>query len=787
MTKNRYKPIINNDVYEKNMSYEEVKGILSLYKTGGFGGFAINGRSKNKVEDVRKWLEGYMNNVRLYCDAAKELELEMWIFDEWGFPSGTAAGLVLTAETRPKKLSKAIDIILNPGESFEVATPERFICAGVFSVNRFAQYNAEGASNIIEPQNGIIKYTADKLSRLVAVTWENVSFHTMEMRDISKMDPNDSTVGTIDIMDRACVRKFLDNMHERYAAVIGDEFGKTVKGFFYDEPEVHWQFPYSMELPEYFKSKFGYDMINILPEIVTYSEAIASPLGAPEFLQHVKKGYDDYTKAWNGMLAENFYGQIRKWCNDHNLLSVGHQDMDHGLETLNTVSGDFFENSLYNDMPGIDVIHDHIIPERFSDFPRYAGSVKRAYKKAGAMSETFAVMGPNMPPDVMRYDLEHQIMRGIDKFFLYQNSCDPCGGEYNRDVMERATFVNELLNTGRERTRVGIFIPKEEIAWIRKSPNAHHRNEIAPWVKIDMLAKELCYEPIEYDYVCEDSVKTLIDRGIDTLIITGDYFTEKTLEEFKKFHENGGTIRSVFKPCEKMPYAEFTYSLWQLKESLRRDIIIDSKEKRISMTSRETKEGIVYALMNESERFIEATIDFGREDILFYDMYSGEWVCWNNDGNFKPRELKLFKTSCERARKESIVETVCLEKWKFNGKEIDRLVPWEELGLKAYSGYGEYETEFDWSGGVALVDLGEVAFSAKVTLNDREYRLAFSPWCFKTELPEGHYVMKVEVLNTGASKYYDEPGWHRPFEQPYLRCGLLGKPKIKKIKICDEV
>ena len=84
MTKNRYKPIINNDVYEKNMSYEEVKGILSLYKTGGFGGFAINGRSKNKVVDVEKWLEGYMKNVRLYCDAAKELDLEMWIFDEWG-------------------------------------------------------------------------------------------------------------------------------------------------------------------------------------------------------------------------------------------------------------------------------------------------------------------------------------------------------------------------------------------------------------------------------------------------------------------------------------------------------------------------------------------------------------------------------------------------------------------------------------------------------------------------------------------------------------------------------
>lgn len=780
---NRYKPIINNDVYENKMSYDEVKAILTEYKIGGFGGFAINGRSKNKIEDVKAWIEGYMENVRLYCEAARELDLEMWIFDEWGFPSGSAAGLVLTAETRPKKLSKAIDIILNPGESFEVAVPERFICAGVFSVNRFAQHNAEGTSQIIEPQNGVIKYTADRLSRLVVVTWENVSFHTMEMRDIGKMNPDDSTVGTVDIMDRDCVRKFLDNMHERYAAVVGEEFGNVIKGFFYDEPEIHWQFPYSMGLSEYFKNHFGYDLITILPEIVTYAECSGITLDSPGFAQHMKKCYADYTKAWNGMLAENFYGQLQEWCKEHNLLSIGHQDIDHNLETLNTVSGDFFTNNIYNDMPGIDVIWDNIIPEKFADFPRYAGSIKRAYNKTGAMSETFAVMGPNMPPDVMRYDLEYQIMRGIDKFFLYQNSCDPCGGEYSKDIMERSTFVNDLLNSGKERTKVAIFIPKEEIAWVRKSSNPHHRNEIAPWIKVEMVAKELCYAPIEYDYVCEDSVKTLLDRGIDTLIITGDYFTDETINEFSKFHEEGGTIRSVFKPCEKLPYAEFTYSLWQLKDTLKKDIYVNAKESRISMASREAKDGIVYALLNETERFVEADIDFKSENILYYDMYSKEWIHWDGDGDFKPRELRLFKVSNGVGKREKIVETICLTKWKFNGKELDKLVSWEELGLKGYSGTGEYETEFDWSGGMALIDLGEVAFSAKVTLNDTEYKLAFSPWCFKAELPKGHYTMKVVILNTGASKYYEEPGWHRPYEQPYLRCGLLGEPKIKKLEM----
>ena len=123
---NRYKPILNNHVFYDENSYDvssdSIRKELIEYKNKGYGGFAVNGRSRKKVKDIQNWLPGYFRAIRKYCDIAKELDLEMWIFDEWGFPSGTACGLVLNSENGMKRLNKSIDIILEKGEQIDIAT-----------------------------------------------------------------------------------------------------------------------------------------------------------------------------------------------------------------------------------------------------------------------------------------------------------------------------------------------------------------------------------------------------------------------------------------------------------------------------------------------------------------------------------------------------------------------------------------------------------------------------------------------------------------------------------------
>lgn len=803
MLDSRYKPIMNNHIYDTDISYEEVKKELLMYMEKGFGGIAINGRSMVKVKDINEWLPKYFKTVRKYCRASKELDIEMWIFDEWGFPSGTAAGLVLNGKNRAKRLSKAVDIILEKGEAAEIPKPNRFVAAGAIPVNRFAAYHPVGIAEILEPDNNAIVYHAEQKTRLVVVTWEDVSFHTMEMRDIDNMPQDDPTVGTVDILDYDTVRKFIDNMHERYAEAIGEEFGKTVKGFFYDEPEIYWEFPYSPKLPEFFKERHGYELETILPEILAYVNCGGIELGNKEFSHRIRKIYGDYQDAYTAMLEKNFYGQIESWCHEHGLLSVGHQDMDDDIRSINTVSGSFFRNSSKNDMPGIDVIHDDIAPDRFADFPRYAGSIKRALKKSGAMSETFAVMGEFMPPNVRRFDMEHQIVRGIDKFFLYIGVSDTEQGDYKKEAMERADFIADIINSGKSRAAVAVLMPMSDITYTRMCLNPHSYNAAPmPWERVEMLAEALCYAPIDFDYAWEEALDDLYERGFRYLILTGSPVTAEAMKQIEEFHKKGGQVISVFKPCEQLSFAKFKYHLWELLDELPREIHLETSQRdvKISLTTTEADDCILYALLNESDRFTETKITFSNGELSYpigelsyYDFDRKLWckaegICGDlRETVFAPLELKLFRLGggydiCER-----VTDVKEISGWRFNGNPIEKLVPWTDLGLDGFSGTGEYETEFEWDGGMARISLGEIRFSAKVFLCGNEYELPFAPWAFYADLPKGKHIMKVIVLNSGASADYAIPDkWHKPWEEAYLRCGMLGIPKIEKIEKVEK-
>ncbi len=50
MKDNRYKPIINNHIYDDDISYEDVINELSEYKQNGFGGIGINGHVKQRCQ-----------------------------------------------------------------------------------------------------------------------------------------------------------------------------------------------------------------------------------------------------------------------------------------------------------------------------------------------------------------------------------------------------------------------------------------------------------------------------------------------------------------------------------------------------------------------------------------------------------------------------------------------------------------------------------------------------------------------------------------------------------------
>ena len=162
-------------------------------------------------------------------------------------------------------------------------------------------------------------------------------------------------------------------------------------------------FPYTFDIIEEFNRVKGYD---ILPRL------------APMVAGVDRQAKRDWRDVCTTRMSEAFFGQMADWCHEHGLELVGLQDLDHDSRSLDSVSGNFFKNSLKSDSPGVDYIWDQLYPGHFADFPRFAGSVKHLMGKKHALSESFAATGFCMFPDYMRWAMEYQMLRGIDRFYL---------------------------------------------------------------------------------------------------------------------------------------------------------------------------------------------------------------------------------------------------------------------------------------------------------------------------------------------------------------------------------
>ena len=812
----RYRPIINIGVCPEH-TWEEIRENVAWYKKCGYGGFAINGGSRKVVERIEDWIPGYLEACQRFVQVAKEMEMNVWIFDEWGYPSGTAGGQVLTEERfHAKKYRICYDLIVEAGQSISLPVPDKFVSACVFPVDYFSFYKPKDKGSRVLPENGMLHYTAKVKSRLVAVGWEYLTFITHVMK---KHTPDDPTVGTVDLLSREAVARFIKYMHEWYVEPLGDEFGKTVQGFFYDEPEICYDFPYTEALSETFYAEHGYQLEDVLPEVMAWKGKSAL-IGIEDSFPRMQKAFADYNKTWNGMLARNFYGQIEEWCHAHNLLSVGHQDLDNQLETLRTVSGDFFKNSYHNDRPGIDVIWDNIAPDKFDDFARYAGCAKRTYKKAGAMSETFAEMGPSMYPDRIRFTMEQQIVRGVDQFFLYINN-DPkdlnvkC---FAKEVNDRVTRTAELCNQGKAGAEVAIYVPMDDISYFAMHKDPHQKNKNPQiWERVNAVAEALCYAPIDYDYAWQGTLDTLTERGIKTLLLPGQ--TDLTAEEEKaarEFAALGGTIISIGRNCVPLMDVAVYYAnafQWLKKQPGELKLRgLGGVTPRISLTTRVCEDKILYFLLNETTVPNKVQAEAVSGCWMELDQVSGEWVPADMTQvlEFHGMELKIFCRFVSedgmptgQARKRGTAKV--LSGWKFTGpdgetKQMEELLPWPEIGLGDYYGFAAYETNFDWQGGLCELDLGDVRFAAIVTLDGEKISLPMAPYRVRRELAAGTHTLRIEVLNSSANSLYSGENEGRnnfrggdwivnggywmlyQFERIYCECGLLGPVKVTELK-----
>ena len=275
----------------------------------GLGGFFMHSRVGLGTPYLgQEW----MDCVAACVDEAEKLDMQAWLYDEDRWPSGAAGGLVTK---NPKYRQRHMVMqVLDAAADLQWTKDVLGVFAGQLDDGR-----ASGVRRIAKGGKSDLAKN-EKLLVFRQQTAECNSWY------------NGYTY--LDTMNHEAVAEFISVTHEAYRQKFGKDFGKRIPGIFTDEPnygnhsgsvfygEQAERVPWTPSIPKTFKERYGYDLLDHLPELfLVVDEQAAS---------RVRWQFHDLL---THLFCDAFGRQIGQWCQENGLQHTGHVLLENTLGT----------------------------------------------------------------------------------------------------------------------------------------------------------------------------------------------------------------------------------------------------------------------------------------------------------------------------------------------------------------------------------------------------------------------------------------------------------------------
>ncbi len=426
----------------------------------GFGGFAGNVAFNGYVDDETTW-PAFLRGVRM----AKAAGMSLWLYDECGYPSGSARDLtlrghpewaargLLIAETNV--IGGAVALALPPG---------RLVLAAALPRRNGAVVLSEAKDLTSAVADGKLTWQAPAGEWFVTAMTDDLIYEgTHAAVSLAFKKPY------INLLLKEPTARFLEVNHDRYAEKLGNDLGRTFTATFTDEPSLMslWMrpmpyrvLPWSETLAAEFRKRSGDDLLPLLPALVTE----AGPHGA-------KARYD----FWNTvaeLVSENFFGQLQSWCHKHNLASGGHLLMEESLVSHVPLYGDFFRCARRLDAPSIDCLTS-LPPQVSWSIARLLSSIADLEGRKVTMCEVsdhcqrYRPEGDGRPIQVVTEDeirgtCNRLIWGGINTLTSYY-AFQGLGDEQLRRLNQHIGRCSTMLAGGHQVSDIAVLYPIESV------------------------------------------------------------------------------------------------------------------------------------------------------------------------------------------------------------------------------------------------------------------------------------------------------------------------------------
>lgn len=641
-----------------------------------------------------KWWQ----DMDIILDEARNRNMKVWILDDSHFPTGFANGAVEKAPLELHRQSiltsfkqydgKEREITINLTREFPPGLNLKNL--GAFIMTRFVA-------------NSKIKYDDDQILSVTAIkdTGEviNLPFTNTGVVKWKKPEGNYKVYVTglsrnygihknyINMTSHDSCRILIDTVYETHWEHYKDDFGKTIAGFFSDEPELgnglyqtganrlgeNVDLPFSPEVAEELEKTLGENWKNEI--IYLWNNDF------PKRAAHVRLAYMNVITK---LVRKNFSEQIGSWCQEHGVQYIGHVIEDNNSHTRTGMSlGHYFRGLNGQHMSGIDDIGGQVLPQgedlevktvfgkRDGEFYHFtlgnlgaSAAAIEPHKQGNAMCEIFGNYGWFEGLRLEKYLAEHFMVRGINHFVphaftgkefpdpdcpphFYAQGHNPQYRHFGK-LVEYMNRVCTLISNGHRDSKVAVLY-NAEFEWMGESM------EIQKPLRKLYEAQILC-DTIPYDVFTEkDRYQTTITNTLhvnkqeyEVLVVPKTQFITKEMKEVF----DSLPIPVLF--VEKSPVLlddpssiqYKTVSLENLaqevKKCLSSSITIQpaSTYVRVLEYTNDTK---VYYFFNESNYTYRGTVNLDLSNYFEYDAWANKvYACSGNELVLEPNKGRLF-------------------------------------------------------------------------------------------------------------------------------------------------
>lgn len=539
--------------WQREPSFQNPAEYLHRLQELGYGGLVTNvSTAQDYLESDEMW-----NFFRQRIQLLNEQGMRLWLYDENGYPSGTAGGLTLRDHPEWEAIAIVCQSLHLRGERLApmIYHPEgcQLLCAAAYRGTCEDDIQIESRidlSSFILPDGKLHWDTPDG-------DWMIFLFYTRPIYEycVPEQRHGDGVRRGINLMERDAGDYFVQITHSRYFEKAGDLLDGKLEAFFTDEPSFMTYtysedayvgddqldklapdiraiprlapVPWKWDMPALFERRFGYALTTFLPYLFGGT--------TPKAVQFRR----DYYVLASELAANGFFGACSEFCAAHKVDFSGHLLLEECIHESAITQGNFFPELSQMQRPGIDMI---TATPKLCRVEALAGKLASSVAHLNGRKHVFCeisnfkdgMRGQSLDPIQARNVLQLLAAQGVDTFASYYSM--EFAGNQTAEILDATARLSALLEETQHQADVALFYPIESI-FGHTLPSSR-----------GIFTRPYSAELMKYSSSFHESFDALLDAQLDMELIDDEFLMRSQVRDGLLHVPGGETFRVLVLP-----------------------------------------------------------------------------------------------------------------------------------------------------------------------------------------------------------------------------------------------